>query len=101
MSNTTNAELINKIKQFFEEEQLRKEDITSQFSDEVVKTAYQKMTASLTNMIQAEEDPMVIGELLQNFLSVTKMVDERGLSRQQLLLKLFEQLTKYEQSRYY
>lgn len=101
MSNPTNAELINKIKKFFEDEQLKKEDITTQFSDEVIKTAYQKMTASLTDMIQAEEDPMVIGELLSNFLNITKMVDERGLSRQQLLLKLFEQLTKYEQSRYY
>lgn len=98
---TTNIELINKIKKFFEEEAVNKNDITTQFSNDVVNLAYQKITANLTDIIQNEEDPMVISELLQNFLQVTKLVEERGLSRQQMLLKMFEQLTKYEQSKYF
>lgn len=94
-TNTTNTALIDKIKKYFEEEQQNREDITTQFSDEVIKLAYQKMTAGLTDIFQEEEDPMVIGEMLNNYLNVTKMIDERGLARQQFLLKLFEQLNKY------
>ena len=98
---SSNEEIINKIKQFFEEESLKKENVISKFSDDVVNLAYQKLTANLTDLIQNEEDPMVIAELLKNFLETSKLVDERGLPRQQFLLKLYEQLTKYEQSRYY
>lgn len=94
-------DLIKQIKQFFEEEAINKENIVQQFSNDVVALAYQKMSASVTDMIQNEEDPLVIAEILKNFLEVTKMIDEKGLQRQQVLLKLFEQLTKYEQSRYY
>lgn len=94
-------DLIKQIKQFFEEEAISKENVIQQFSNDVVALAYQKMSASVTDMIQNEEDPLVIAEILKNFLEVTKMIDEKGLQRQQVLLKLFEQLTKYEQSRYY
>ena len=94
-------DLIKQIKQFFEEEAINKENVVQQFSNDVVALAYQKMSASVTDMIQNEEDPLVIAEILKNFLEVTKMIDEKGLQRQQVLLKLFEQLTKYEQSRYY
>ena len=94
-------DLIKQIKQFFEEEAINKENVVQQFSNDVVALAYQKMSASVTDMIQNEEDPLVISEILKNFLEVTKMIDEKGLQRQQVLLKLFEQLTKYEQSRYY
>lgn len=94
-------ELIKQIKEFFEEETINKENITKQFSNDVIALAYQKMSANVQDMIQNEEDPLVIAEVLKNYLEVTKMVDENGLQRQQVLLKLFEQLTKYEQSRYY
>ena len=94
-------DLIKQIKQFFEEEAINKENVVQQFSNDVVALAYQKMSASVTDMIQNEEDPLVIAEILKNFLEVTKMIDEKGLQRQQVLLKLFEQLTKYEQSRYF
>mgnify|MGYP006935832769 CR=1 FL=1 len=94
-------ELIKQIKEFFEEEAINKENITKQFSNDVIALAYQKMSANVQDMIQNEEDPLVIAEVLKNYLEVTKMVDENGLQRQQVLLKLFEQLTKYEQSRYY
>lgn len=96
-----NQELLNKIKEFFEQESLRKTDIVNQFSEDVIKTAYQKLSANLTDIIQDEEDPMVISELLQNFLNVTKMVNEKDLSKQQIMLKFFEQLSKYEQNRYF
>ena len=98
---SSNAELVEKIKDFFKQENIEKNDPTTQFSNDVINLAYQKLSANLTDVIQNEEDPMVINEILQNFLNVTKMVDERGLTRQQFLLKLFEQLTKYEQSRYH
>lgn len=96
-----NQELLNKIKEFFEQESLRKTDIVNQFSEDVIKTAYQKLSVNLTDIIQNEEDPMVISELLQNFLNVTKMVNEKDLSKQQIMLKFFEQLSKYEQNRYF
>ena len=43
----------------------------------------------------------VIAELLKSFLETTDMIEKKGLQRQQVLIKLFEQLNKYEQSRYY
>lgn len=99
MSN--NEDLVKQIKQFFEQEALNKESPVNKFSTDVINLAYQKLSANVTNMIQNEEDPMVISEILQNFLSVSKMIDEKGLQRQQMLIKLFEQLNKYEQSRYF
>lgn len=96
-----NNDLIKKIKEFFEEENLNQNNNVTKFSNDVIASAYQKITDNLTDMITTEEDPMVIGELLKNYLEVTKMVDEKGLAKQQLLLKLFEQLNKYEQNRYY
>lgn len=97
----SNADLIKQIKTFFEEESIKNSDMVEQFSKDVIITAYQKLTANLTDMIQNEEDPMILSEMLKNFLEVTEAVENRNLPRQQLLLKLFEQLTKYEQSRYY
>lgn len=96
-----NEELIKQIKTFFEKEALNKNNIVNQFSGDVINLAYQKLSANIQDMIQNEEDPLVIAEMLKNFLEVTKMVDEKGLQKQQLLIKLFEQLNKYEQSRYY
>lgn len=98
---TTNAELIKKIKDFFDNEIAEQDDAVTSFSNDVIDLAYQKISANLQNIIQAENDPMVLSELLQNFLQVTKLVDERNLPKQQIMLKFFEQLTKYEQSRYH
>lgn len=98
---TSNEALIKQIKEFFEKEAINKENHITQFSNDVVSLAYQKMSANIQDLIQNEEDPLVIAELLKNYLDVTKMVDEKGLQKQQVLLKLFEQLNKYEQSRYY
>lgn len=98
---TTNRELIEKIRKFFEEEAVKENDPTKIFSEDVVNLAYQKMSQSMLDLVQQEEDPMVLAELLKNFLDTKKLVDEQGLPRQQMLLKLFEQLTKYEQSKYY
>lgn len=99
MSSTT--ELIKKIKQYFEEELVKQNDATTQFSNDVVNLAYQKISANLQDIIQNEDDPMVLSELLQNFLQVTKMVEERNLPKQQIMLKFYEQLTKYEQNKYF
>lgn len=95
-----NQELVKKIKQFFEKESL-KDDALKTFSDDVINTAYQKLQANFQETILAEEDPMIITELLKNYLEVTKMINEKDLPKQQYLLKLFEQLNKYEQSRYF
>lgn len=51
-------DLIKQIKQFFEEEAINKENVVQQFSNDVVALAYQKMSASVTDMIQNEEDPL-------------------------------------------
>lgn len=97
----SNEDLIKQIRTFFEKEALNKNNIVNQFSGDVINLAYQKLSANTQDMIQNEEDPLVIAEMLKNFLEVTKMIDEKGLQKQQLLIKLFEQLNKYEQSRYY
>lgn len=96
-----NEKLIKKIRKFFEEESINKSNNLKVFSDDVVTMAYQKMTANIQDLIQSEEDPMVISELLKNYIEITKLIDEKDLPRQQMLLKLFEQLNKYEQSRYF
>lgn len=98
---TENAELIKKIKEFFNNEISEQNDAATVFSNDVINLAYQKISANLQDIIQSEDDPMVLSELLQNFLQVTKLVDERNLPKQQIMLKFFEQLTKYEQSRYH
>lgn len=96
-----NIEVLERIKKFFDDEMVSKSNPLDKFSEDVINLAYQKLSANITDLIQNEEDPMVISEILQNFLNVTKMVDERGLSKKQLLLKYFEQISKYEQSKYY
>lgn len=98
---TTNAELIKKIKEFFDNEVSEQNEAITAFSNDVIVTAYQKISANLQDIIQAEDDPMVLSELLQNFLQITRLVDERNLSKQQIMLKFFEQLTKYEQSKFH
>lgn len=96
-----NEEMMKQIRDFFEKEALRKNDVVSQFSDNVINLAYQKLSAGVEDILQNEEDPMVIAELLKSFLETTDMIEKKGLQRQQVLIKLFEQLNKYEQSRYY
>lgn len=101
MNNMETSDIINKIKEYFNEENIKKQNIVKQFSDDVVTVAYQKISENLTDQIQQEDDPLILIELLGRYLEISKMIDERGLARQQVLLKLFEQLNKYEQSRYY
>lgn len=96
-----NIEVLEKIKKLFDEELISKNDPLEKFSEDVINLAYQKLSANIMDLISNEEDPMVINEILQNFLSVTKSIDERGLSKKQLILKYFEQISKYEQSKYY
>lgn len=96
-----NDQLIKQIKSFFEKENQEENKDLKHFSDDVVNTAFKKMSENVTTLIENEEDPLSIAEMLKSYLEITKMVDERGLQKQQFLLKLFEQLTKYEQSRYY
>lgn len=95
------SDIIKDIKDYFENEIVRKNDATKAFSEDVINLALQKLSANVTDMIQSEEDPVVIAEIVKNYLTITKMIDERDLPRQQMLIKLFEQLNKYEQSRYY
>lgn len=97
----SNEEMMKQIRDFFEKEALRKNDAVSQFSDNVINLAYQKLSAGVEDILQNEEDPMVIAELLKSFLETTDMIEKKGLQKQQVLIKLFEQLNKYEQSRYY
>lgn len=101
MNNMETSDIVNKIKEYFNEENIKKQNIVKQFSDDVVTVAYQKISENLTDQIQQEDDPLILIELLGRYLEISKMIDERGLARQQVLLKLFEQLNKYEQSRYY
>lgn len=96
-----NDQLIKQIKSFFEKENQEENKDLKHFSDDVVNIAFKKMSENVTTLIENEEDPLLIAEMLKSYLEITKMVDERGLQKQQFLLKLFEQLTKYEQSRYY
>lgn len=96
-----NDQLIKQIKSFFEKENQEENKDLKQFSNDVVDAAYKKISENIITLIENEEDPLLIAEMLKSYLEVTKMVDERGLQKQQFLLKLFEQLTKYEQSRYY
>ena len=93
--------LVKQIKKYFEEESLNKQNVTKQFSNDVITLGYQKLSASMTDLLEAEEDPAVLSELLKSFVEVTSLVENKDLPRQQMLLKLFEQLNKYEQSRYY
>lgn len=93
--------LVKQIKKYFEEEALNKQNITKQFSNDVIDLAYQKLSESMRDLLDNEEDPAVLLELLRSYVDVTSLVENKDLQRQQMLLKLFEQLNKYEQSRYY
>lgn len=97
----SNEELIKQVKTLLEKNAVEQNSAVKQFSDDVITTAYQKISAGVTDMIENEEDPMTLAEILKSFLEITKMVNEKDLNKQQVLIKLFEQLNKYEQSRYY
>lgn len=101
MNNNDIQTTIQNIRKFFEIEVINKDDNLTKFSEDVITTAYQKLCQSLEDVIQNEDDPMVINELLSSFLNTEKMINDRNVNKNQLLLKLLDQLTKYEQSRYY
>lgn len=96
----SNEELIKQVKQYLEES-TQKNSIVTQFSEDVISLAYEKLSLGVQELISNEEDPMVISEILQNFLNTTKMIEDKRIPEQQTMLKWFEQLNKYEQSRYY
>ena len=101
MNNNDIQTTIQNIRKFFEVEVIDKNDNLTKFSEDVITTAYQKLCQNLEDVIQNEDDPMVINELLSSFLNTEKMINDRNINKNQLLLKLLDQLTKYEQSRYY
>lgn len=101
MNNNDIQTTIQNIRKFFEVEVINKNDNLTKFSEDVITTAYQKLCQSLEDVVQNEDDPMVINELLSSFLNTEKMINDRNINKNQLLLKLLDQLTKYEQSRYY
>lgn len=101
MNNNDIQTTIQNIRKFFEVEVIDKNDNLTKFSEDVITIAYQKLCQSLEDVIQNEDDPMVINELLSSFLNTEKMINDRNINKNQLLLKLLDQLTKYEQSRYY
>lgn len=95
----TNHELLTNIKAMIETEIVSKQnDPNKIFSDDVITLAYQKLSAGMTDLIQNESDPLLVNDLLQQFLTTSKMIDERNSSSKQFLLKAFEQLSKYEKS---
>lgn len=95
------TELIKKVKDILEKEAIKENDAVNTFSNDVITFAYQKLSNNIQDIMQTEEDPMVISEMLKSYLETTKLINEKDLQKQQVLLKLFEQLNKYEQSRYY
>lgn len=99
--NDDNHKLIKQIKDYFEQEAINKNNIVNKFSDDIIITAYQKLSANVEDIIKNEEDPVILAETLKSFVETTKLINEKDLPKQQMLLKLFEQLNKYEQSRYY
>ena len=66
----------------------------------IINTAYQKLSNNLMDTIQQEEDPLILAELLKQYIFISDLVENKGSERQKTLLKMFEQLTKYEASRY-
>ena len=62
----SNEELVKKIKDFFEAETINKNDAVAQFSNDVINQAYQKIQANIQDVIQNEEDPVVLSEVLQS-----------------------------------
>lgn len=97
----SNSDIVKQIKQYFEKEALNENSPTKLFSNDVINLAYQKLSASMKDLLENEEDPAVLSELLKSFLEVTEMIDNKDNQKHQVLIKLFEQLNKYEQSRYY
>lgn len=96
-----NEELIKKVKAIIEKDIINENSVTKLFSNDVITAAYQRMSASVKDIIENEEDPVVLSEVLKSFLEITAMIDNKDNQKQQILLKAFEQLNKYEQSRYY
>ena len=96
----TNKEFLEEIKKYFEKEFKNDQNIVDKFSNIVIDSAYEKLSNNLSNMIKNEEDPIIISELLQKYLDVSKAINEKDLSKKQIAIKMFEQLLKYEQSKY-
>ena len=79
MNNNDIQTTIQNIRKFFEIEVINKDDNLTKFSEDVITTAYQKLCQSLEDVIQNEDDPMVINELLSSFLNTEKMINDRNI----------------------
>lgn len=98
---SSNEELIKSIKSYFEKELDQQNNITNIFSEDVIKSAYAKISENIQDVINSEDDPLVLTEILKNYLELTKTIKDKDTQKQQIMLKFFEQLNKYEQSRYF
>lgn len=98
---SSNEELIKSIKSYFEKELDQQNNITNIFSEDVIKLAYAKISENIQDVINSEDDPLVLTEILKNYLELTKTIKDKDTQKQQIMLKFFEQLNKYEQSRYF
>lgn len=99
--NNSNENLIKDIKLYFEKELDKQNNINNIFSDDVVMLAYNKISENIQDVISSEEDPLVLTEILKNYLELTKIINDKDIQKQQVMLKFFDQLVKYDQSRYF
>lgn len=94
-------DIIKDIKQFFAKDMEKSADMHSEFSDEVIKFAYNKLADSVKSIVEDEEDPLIIAAALEEYLKITKLINDKDVNRNNTLLRLFEQLNKYEQAKFY
>lgn len=99
--NNSNENLIKDIKLYFEKELDKQNNMNNIFSDDVVMLAYNKISENIQDVISSEEDPLVLTEILKNYLELTKIINDKDIQKQQVMLKFFDQLVKYDQSRYF
>lgn len=99
--NSSNENLIKDIKLYFEKELDKQNNMNNIFSDDVVMLAYNKISENIQDVISSEEDPLVLTEILKNYLELTKIINDKDIQKQQVMLKFFDQLVKYDQSRYF
>ena len=99
--NNSNENLIKDIKLYFEKALDKQNNMNNIFSDDVVMLAYNKISENIQDVISSEEDPLVLTEILKNYLELTKIINDKDIQKQQVMLKFFDQLVKYDQSRYF
>lgn len=93
--------LIKEVQTTLVQSAVKDSQATKEFSDDLIDYAFDKLTRNIKSMIEEEEDPLVINEVLKGYVELTTSINDRDVRRQQQILKLHEQLVKYEQSRYW